>query len=170
MAVINRKRGYLFLAEPYCASRSIEEALLDHECSHRVDAWTHETAGKLADLGVLYPHEPLYKFSVIRHPADLLVTKYLHLTGWHKKGFKEFLRSHGNETLFLHANSADKTLRYEHLESHLNDLLQDKELPLVKLSVIGKTAGKRDWRSYYDADDLAFVSRLPDFRTYGYKL
>lgn len=173
MAVLNRKYGYLFLAEPYCASRAIGIALAQQEGSEVLDTWVHNPLRKLVEEGFVAYHDPLYKFSVVRNPADLLVTKYHHLTGWHKQGFQRFLESEFREptTLFMHGNDADKTLRYEHLESQLNDLLTDRGAPTVSLTVVGKTETKQAWRSYYPDEVLRrMVERLPDFKTYGYTI
>jgi hypothetical protein len=173
MAILNRKYGYLFLAEPYCASRAVAKALLTQDGSvDLVDTWVHNPFEKLVELGIVKYHEPLYKFSVIRNPADLLVTKYHHLTGWHKQGFKPFLRSHleaPGPSLFMHAAVMDKTLRYERLESELNDTLEARGAPPVKLELIGKTETKKHWRSYYSDDEIkTMLERLPDFKTFGY--
>lgn len=173
MAIVNRKYGYLFLAEPYCASRAVEQALLVHDGSEHLDCWVHEPLAKLCDLGFVRPNEPLFKFSVVRHPCDYLVTKYHHLTGWHKKGFREFLRAHleNPETLFMHAAVMDRTLKYELLQSQLNDILEARDAPPVELQVIGKTEDKKHWRSYYSVGDIWSIDeRLPDFKTYGYRI
>jgi hypothetical protein len=171
MAIVNRKYGYLFLAEPYCASRAVGEALAAQEGSEVLDTWVHNTFPKLVELGFVKYHEPLYKFSVVRNPADYLVTKYHHLTGWHKNGFKAFLRStlETPQPLFMHANDVDKTLRFELLESQLNDVLEARGAPPVKLAVVGQTRDKKHWESYYTPGDLEHIrENLPDFRTYGY--
>jgi hypothetical protein len=171
MATLNRKYGYLFLAEPYCASRAVGIALAQQEGSVVLDTWVHNKLSKLVDDGFLTPHEPLFKFSIVRNPADYLVTKYHHLSGWHTKGFAAFLNdeyANRHRSLFWHASDADKTLRYELLESQLNDLLEARGAPPVSLTVVGKTQDKKDWRSYYSDKDLALLRSLPDFNTYGY--
>lgn len=168
MAVINRKYGYLFLAEPYCASRSIEQALLIHDGSWHMNAWTHETFEKLIQLEEITRHEPLFKFSVVRNPADYLVTKYHHLTSWHGRGFEAFLAEQ-RSPLFLHADTVDRVVRYERLESELNAVLESRGAPEVKLQTIGQTPGKKSYRSYYEshnAQDL--IHGRIEFRTYGY--
>jgi hypothetical protein len=171
MAILNRKYGYLFLAEPYCASRAIEQALLVHDGSEHLDTWIHDTLPKLVERGFVTPHAPFYKFSVVRHPADLLVTKYHHLTGWHKKGFRAFLHNELEklEPIFMHANLMDRTLKYEVLQPQLNDILEARGAPPVALQVLGKTEDKKPWRSYYNDRDLRLLnSLLPELHTYGY--
>ena len=173
MAIVNRKYGYLFLAEPYCASRAVGEALAEHEGSVVLDTWVHDPIEKLCKLGLVQAHEPLLKFSIVRHPADYLVTKYHHLTGWHKKGFRAFLRSQleSHESLFIHANDTDRTLRYEALLPQLNDILESRGAPPIKLNVVGKTEGKKPWRSYYSEKDLRILPAfLHEFQTFGYAL
>lgn len=172
MAIVNRKYGYLFLAEPYCASRTVAQSLLTHEGSEQLDCWVHEPLAKLCEMGLVQPNESLLKFSIVRHPCDYLVTKYHHLTGWHKKGFREFLRHHleNPETLFMHAASADMTLKFELLNAQLNDILEARGAPPVQLQVVGKTADKKDWRSYYSVGDIWHIDDiLPDFKTFGYR-
>lgn len=171
MAILNRKYGYLFLAEPYCASRAVGTALAQQDGSVVLDTWVHNTFPKLVQLGFVQFHEPIYKFSVVRDPADYLVTKYHHLTGWHKNGFRSFLRSHleNPQPLFMHPEDTDKTLRYEFLEQHLNGLLEDRGAPTVKLNIVGKTADKKPLQAYYTPEDLTYArEKIPEFRTYGY--
>jgi hypothetical protein len=173
MAVLNRKYGYLFLAEPHCASRAVGEALAQHEGSVVLDTWVHNPLSALVELGFVRPHETLFKFSVVRHPADFLVTKYHHLTGWHAKGFRAFLHSELEklEPLFMHANWMDRTIRYERLQSELNDVLEARGAPPVTLNVIGKTENKKPWRSYYTDRDLRLLNGiLSEVLIYGYTL
>jgi len=174
MAIVNRKYGYLFLAEPYCASRAVGIALAQHEGSVVLDCWVHEPLRRLYELDMVRPHEPLFKFSIVRHPGDYLVTKYHHLTGWHKRGFREFLRAHlepAEPTLFMHAAVMDRTLKFELLQTQLNDILEARDAPPVELPVIGKTKDKKHWRSYYSTGDIWHIDEiLPDFKTYGYRV
>jgi hypothetical protein len=173
MAVVNRKYRYLFLSEAYCASRAVDQALLQHEGSVLLDCWTHEPFDKLCDLGFISPHESLLKFSVVRHPADYLVTKYHHLTSWHKQGFRAFLLYEliKSNTLFAHANDTDKTIRYELLQSQLNDVLETRGAPPVALNVVGQTQGKRAWQTYYKGKDRRLLQQLlADYATYGYRI
>ena len=120
------------------------------------------------------PNEPLFKFSIVRHPCDYLVTKYHHLTSWHKRGFSEFLRAHlepPEPTLFMHAAVMDRTLKFELLQTQLNDILEARDAPPVELSVVGKTEGKQYWRSYYTHGEIWSIDeQLPDFKTYGYRI
>lgn len=175
MAVINRTFNYLFLAEPYCASRAIEQALLTQQGSQRVDQWIHESFRRLVDIGELMPHEPILKFSVVRHPADWAVTSYHHMTGWHGRGFIPYIEYQldnnvWDETCFIHANMVDLNLRYEQLEAHLNDVLDARDAPTVTLKRVGVTQGKKHWREYWP-DTLydRFKSQLKDFERYGYQ-
>ena len=70
----------------------------------------------------------------------------------------------------MHANAMDMTLKFELLQTQLNDILEAREAPPVELTVVGKTADKKDWRSYYSVGDIwSIQDQLPDFKTYGYR-
>lgn len=178
VAVINRDFGYLFLAEPYCASRSIEAALLKHPGSQKVDAWMHATKEELLRQGRIGDLERLYSFSVVRHPADVLVTRFHHLTGWKSKGFQAYfedcLRSPpfaGGRSIFMHPRDVDQTVSFERLSGHLNALLDAIGAPPVMLESVGKTPEKKPWRVYYETgqlDQLAAIYR--DFADFGYAI
>lgn len=166
MAVLNRKHGFLFLAEPHCAARSIEAALP----GRKLDAWIHESYPDLIRKGLVEESWPVFKFSVVRHPGDYLVTKYHHLTSWHKAGFEAFLLSQLElPTLFMHASATDRVIRYEHLASQLNDVLEALGAPTVTLSRLGETADKRPWESYYGPEQRELLATFPDMATYGYR-
>ena len=170
MAIINTTFRYLFLAEPHCACRAIEKALLQQPGSSSVNAWVHASRTELIKSGI---DRNLFVFSIVRHPADWIVTRYHHLTGWHRQGFKAFVEYHlDNElwerSVFMHGLFADQTLRYEHLHTTLNQLLANLSAPPVQLERVGETPGKKPWRSYYTPELLARVVALPDFLTFGY--
>lgn len=175
MAVLNVKYNYLFLSEPYCASRAIEGALLKQDGSWNADTWTHETKDKLIDLRPEIGRHPFFTFSVVRHPADLLVTRYHHLTGWHSKGFKAFLEyiianPPESRSMYAHAGSTDQTVKYENLSGHLNALLDSLNAPPVDLEVVGKTKEKGYWREYYTPLEMDRLREtFTDFEVYGYE-
>ena len=176
MAVINRKYGYLFLAEPHCATRSVEAALQRQRGSQVIQtAWTHATYQELLDQCVVTINEPLFKFSVIRHPCDWAVTRYHQMTGWHKEGFAAFIKYHLDNglwanSIFVHARYSDYTIRFESLQSALNAVLESRGSPPVCLGRLGETADRKSWPSYFTRTLLqSFADGIPDFRTYGYK-
>lgn len=173
MAVLNREKGYLFLSAPHCASRAITQALELHSGSAAVGQ--HET---LAELSRRQPNrfDGLLNFCVIRHPYDWLVTRYHHLTSFHKNGFKEFVRHQTTDNtldgvIFLHAKDSNRIARYESLEADLNQILRRFGLEIGTLPLVGKTAGKRDFREYYDLEDVQRIREYFNGRdTYGYTL
>lgn len=175
MAIINRTHGYLFLAEPHCATRAVEAALKHQPGSKVIDAWVHVSRDDLIRKKIILPHEPLYTFSVVRNPADWVVTRYHHLTGWHSRGFKAFLEYHlenhlWDKSVFMHAKDTDRVLRYEFLSQQLNEILESRGASPVRLDRIGVTAGKRAWDSYFTREQLAYMqTNLKDFATYGYR-
>jgi len=166
----------LFLAEPHCATRSIEQALKGQDGAVAIDAWVHVSHEDLIKKKIIKPHEPLYTFSVVRHPADWIVTRYHHLTGWHSKGFHPFVRYHlennlWDRSVFMHAKNTDRVIRYEHLAQQLNEILESRGAPPVSLGRLGQTANKQEWRSYFDREELEQLPiKLKDFSNYGYKV
>jgi hypothetical protein len=169
MAVLNRERKYLFLSEPHIASRSIQKALLAHAGSEAIGQ--HDTLNR---LGI--DTEGLRIFSCIRHPCDWLVTRYMHLTSWHRLGFTAFLNDfiktvEQSRTIFLHAKMSERLIRYETLKGDLEQLRQDWILPPIRLEQIGVTAHKGRWLQYYDSESFRKVNKwLHDFANYGYKV
>lgn len=167
MAVLNKRHNYLFLSEPHIASRSIQKSLITHAGSEAIGQ--HDTLDKLA-----IDSEGLRIFSCIRHPCDWLVTRYMHLDSWHRLGFTAFLNDfikgvQQSRTIFLHAKSSERLIRYEHLTEDLKQLELDWRLPQIRLEHIGKTAHKGRWQKYYDAESYRKVTKwLHDFATYGY--
>jgi hypothetical protein len=173
MAILNRERGYLFLSAPHCASRAISQALQLHPGSTPIGQ--HDTFAELSGKNSLV-QEPLFKFCVIRHPLDWLVTRYLHLTSFQKHGFKEFVRHQTTDgmldnVIFVHAKDCNRIARYETLEHDLNLIVKRFGLEIGTLPTVGKTAGKRDYREYYDLEDVERVrSYLKGRETYGYSV
>lgn len=168
MAVYNHKTKVLFLAEPHCASRSIEAELLKSKVVTSVGQ--HQTLEQLKNS---HPWmEVKATFSVIRHPCDWLVTRYSHMTGWHKAGFLAFLQNFVmlNDTCFTHARTADFVLRLENLPQGLNNLLDIFGEPHVQLERIGKTLWKGPWQDYFWPEHLEVVQLLHDFEDFRYPL
>jgi hypothetical protein len=172
MAILNREKGYLFLSAPHCASRAISQALQLHPGSMPIGQ--HDTFAQL--VGKHGIQESLFKFCVIRHPLDWLVTRYLHLTSFHAGGFKKFIQHQTtdgmlDDVLFVHAKDCNRIARYETLEHDLNLIVKRFGLEIGKLPTVGATAGKRDYREYYDLEDVDRVrSYLKGRETYGYSI
>lgn len=172
MAILNREKGFLFLSAPHCASRAISQALQLQSGSMPIGQ--HESYAQLAAKHDM--PESLLKFCVVRHPLDWLVTRYHHLTSFHKSGFKEFVRHQTTDgvldgLIFCHAEDSNRIVRYESLGSDLNAILKRFGLGIGTLPVLGKTTGKRDYREYYDLEDVERVrSYLKNRETYGYSI
>jgi hypothetical protein len=172
MAVLNREHNYLFLSEPHIASRSIQAALLTHAGSEAIGQ--HHTLEELVQRGL--DPDGLRIFSCIRHPCDWLVTRYMHMTSWHRLGFTAFFNDfiktvQQSRTIFLHAKTSERLIRFESLKGDLKQLAQDWKLPSILLDHIGKTEHKGRWFKYYDSESLRKVNKwLHDFANYGYSV
>lgn len=172
MAVLNRKHGFLFLAEPYSASRAVRDALLTVEGSqnvghHHITLEELRRSPEIGDIG------KLLTFAVARNPFDRLVTHYHHMTGSHKDGFERFVRDQIRRgSIFYHLNDAQLWLYYHKLEPALNDVMKKYGVSL-QLPVVGVTRGKQPWQSYYSegllhevANSLREFRRFPPFRSF----
>lgn len=175
MAILNNEKGFLFLSAPHCASRAVSQALQLHAGSTTLGQ--HDSYAQLVmKHNISEKHQPLLKFCVVRHPLDWLVTRYHHLTSFHKSGFKEFVRHQTtdgvlDDLVFCHAKDCNRIARYESLESDLNKILKRFGLEIGTLPIVGKTAGKKDYREYYDLEDVERVrSYLKGRETYGYSV
>lgn len=178
MAIVNYHYGYLFLAEPHTASRSIEAALMEHEGSERVGQ--HDTLQELSKSGRVdckRLNRPLYSVSCVRHPADWLVSRFQHMTGWHIRGFEAFFWNYmtsvlTTETVFKHSDTSHFIWRYESLNSCIRGFCQQFNTPPVELPRIGITQGKGNFHDYYTPLMRKYmVGRLiEDFRKYWYVL
>jgi hypothetical protein len=174
MAVINRLAGYLFLSEPHCASRSLTQVLCSHKGS--VPIGQHDTLEQLISKGDVSVDDAVLKFCVIRNPKDWLVTRFHHMTSWHKAGFKSFLKYQiENDTLsrvmFAHAPVCNRILRHETLLPDLKNLLAKFSLKVTELPVIGKTKGRQPWRDYFDEESLGCLrTYMKNIPTYGYSV
>lgn len=165
MAIVNDIYGYLYLAEPYTASRSTSLALKAHPGSRSVGQ--HETLQELLDKGLIDEKDRAV-FRVVRNPADWLVTHYHHMTSWHSFGFPAFARNflEARQTIFRPQYGG--VLKYEAINTDLNILLSSLGVPEVKLPWIGITQGKKPYREYYTDDLKELVLKLTDWEAYGY--
>jgi hypothetical protein len=128
------------------------------------------------ETGRVGADEKFLVFSVIRNPLDWLVTRYFHLTSFHRGGFKKFIEHQTTDgqldsLVFQHAPVSNRIARYENLEPDLNTILKRFGLQIGTLPVVGKTAGKQDYREYYDLEDVERVrAYLKNKETYGYSV
>lgn len=169
MAIVNKKYHYVFLAEKHCASRVLRDVLLQQPGSEYV-ASHHATLGEVTAVCPVLRENPddFLVFSVVRNPADLLVTMHL------ANSFQDYIRGIGRppvHAFFQHTNDVDAVLCYENLERELNAILKPMGAP--KVSIPRKeeyvTSGKNPWPAYYEEEDINYViSSFPDVRRWSY--
>lgn len=164
MAVVNDKYRFIYLAEPYTASRSITHGLMRLEGSREVGQ--HDTLATLIDK---YDVDPNYfAFRFVRHPADWLVTHYHHQTSWANR-FKEFVANYVGDRHSVFYHNTGATYRYEDLHYELGRISELLYMPVVSIPWIGMTYAKEDFRSYYDQETKALLDKLRDWEAYGYR-
>ena len=169
MAVINKKYHYVFLAEKHCASRVLRDVLLQHPGSENV-APHHATLSEVTKVCPILRENPddFLVFSVVRNPADVLVTMHF------ANSFQGYLRDIGRpptHAFFRHVEYVDVELRYENLERELNAVLSQVEAPKVTIPRKEEyvTGGKNPWPSYYEKEDINYIiSSFPEVRRWGY--
>lgn len=169
MAIVNKKYHYVFLAEKHCASRVLRDVLLQHPGSENVPPH-HATLSELTALCPVLRENPddFLVFSVVRNPADILVTMHF------ANSFQEYLRTtslHPAHTFFQHVEDVDAELRYENLERELNAILGPMGAPRVNLPRKEEyvTGGKHPWPSYYEKEDIDHIIKsYPEIRRWGY--
>lgn len=166
MAVLNRLQGFLFLAEPYSASRTIRDLLMQLPGSEQA-GWHH--AG-INELIMRYRKitqqdvDELKIISVIRHPFDYLATQYGHMTSWHYGGFDRFVRCELNDktTIYRHAADANVHIRFDALHEGVEE----------HFGIAGELPNK--YRTVKKHGPLSLdiqkfiVSKLSDFEVYGW--
>jgi hypothetical protein len=158
MAIVNRKYGYIYLAEPHTGSRACAKALLQHEGSEQVGH--HE-----------YIDIPgLVSFSVVRHPLDIIVTYFHH----DKRSFFEVVLAHvkrSHDSIFYYfAWQTNRVLRYENgLAKEVNEFLRSIDAPPVDFEIIKPTPNKQFWWTYFDDTTIRIIEvLLPELSKYGY--
>ena len=169
MAVVNKKYGYIFLAEKHCASRVLRDVLLGQPGSEYV-APHHASYNEVLDACPVVRENPgdFTTFSVVRNPADILVTMHF------AKSFQDYLRDVGSNPrriFFQHADHVDIQLIYENLERELHIVLEAFQAPKVVLPRKEEyvTGGKNPWPSYYEKEDIDFIlSTYPEIWNWGY--
>jgi hypothetical protein len=121
-------------------------------------------------------------FSVIRDPHDILISRWLYHN--HQKSvFGGFLaRARVSEQIGLDGDIKDTLfwrtyeqvdwfIRYETLQRGLDTLLSYIGAPSYgKLSVVGKSQNKPNWRDMWDACSEDYIRHFfPDVRRYDYR-
>ena len=165
MAIVNTTHNYVFLAEKHCASRVLRDVLLQQPGSEYV-APHHASYDEVLDACPVA--SDFAYFSVIRNPADILVT--MSLTG----SFQDYVRyisSPRERIFFQHVAAADYILRYENLEHDLNAFLAEDGAPPIKLPHKEEyiTSLKNPWPAYYAKRDIDFIIKAyPEVTKWGY--
>jgi hypothetical protein len=173
MAVVNHHFRYLFLAERRCASRVLSDVLMSQLGSEFVSPH-HASYSEVVDscstmrLFPEFSSQEYVPFSVVRNPADILVTMHK------SNSFQEYMRhmSYSQNCMFFqHVHAADAVLRYENLERDLNDFLRGQGAPEVTIPRKEEyvTGLKNPWPSYYEEKDIDFIlSVFPEIARWGY--
>ena len=169
MAVVNTTYNYIFLAEKHCASRVLRDVLLEQPGSEYV-APHHASYDEVLDACPVVRENPddFTTFSVVRNPADILVTMHF------ANSFQGYLRDvgqHPGGLFFQHAKDVDIPLVYENLDRELNIVLEAFQAPSVKLPRKEEyvTGGKNPWPAYYEKEDIDFIlSVYPEIHMWGY--
>jgi hypothetical protein len=169
MAIVNTTHNYIFLAEKHCASRVLRDVLLEQPGSEHV-ASHHASYDEVLSVCPTVRENPddFTFFSVVRNPADILVTMHF------ANSFQGYIRDVGHSparVFFQHADHVDTILSYENLERELNFVLKARQAPPVKLPYKEEyvTGGKNPWPAYYEKEDINYViSTLPEVRRWGY--
>ncbi len=161
MAVINRKKNWLFLAEGYTGSRAYAEALLRLDSSEELGRHHARWPG-LRDKGLIVPLS-LKIFSVVRHPLDIIATQ---CAKDDKNSVPYWLiqRFLSRQSFFMHR--PDITIRYEdNLKVRICDIVD--EYLYVKTAF--KTEGKIKWQDIFTKEDVEFaLATIPELITLGY--
>jgi hypothetical protein len=176
MAIVNRQHGFLWLAEPYSASRTLRERLLKLPGSQPIGSY-HSSLATLIDRGLISPDEignTLRVFSVIRHPVQYLVTQFCHLSSWHYAGFDKFVRCElaNKTTVYRHAADATDHIRFANLHEDLIKYFGEID-PVVNWPLPNRhpTEGRADVLQQYTPELQDFIiSKLTDFDRYGFTL
>lgn len=161
MAVINCKKGWLFLAEGYTGSRAYAEALLKLDGSEEVGRH-HARWPELRDKGLINPLS-LKIFSVVRNPLDIIATQCA-------QDYKDIVpywltrRFLSRQSFFMHR--PDITIRYE---DSLKTMVESIVEETIDVGIKFKTEGKVKWQDIFTRDDIEFaLAIIPELITLGY--
>ena len=161
MAVINRKKNWLFLAEGYTGSRAYSEALLKLDGSEEVGRH-HARWPELRDKGLIFPLS-LKTFSVVRHPLDIIATQ----CAKNDKNSVSYWLTHrflSRQSFFMHR--PDITIRYE---DQLKTRIEDEVSALLDVKIKFKTEDKVKWQNIFTKEDVKFaLATIPELITLGY--
>lgn len=183
MAVINKRFGFVFLAEPHTGSRAVRDALCTLEGSVETNGEHHLDLPGCVQKGVLSESEAedFLVFSTIRDPHSLLLSRWL-LHGRQENSFRVFLRlacqseqqtlaGECATTLFWRTSGqVNWFIRYETLLQGLNTIVDSLGAPeFDRLPIVGQTKDKPYWQALWDGE-LEIWARVafPDIDRYAY--
>ena len=191
---------FIYLATPHTASIATTEALaqqLDGALASNISKLTdldpclprnthHATCETVRKLSPELFQGTEVAITTIRNPCDLIVTWWLRQRNGisEKMGreipFEEYVQICDETTSGgpyirdgkIFWQDFDSYLRYETLQSDLNNFLIGLTLPTVELKPVNVTADKRDWRTYYDDKTIAVVVERfgEEAQQFGYDL
>jgi hypothetical protein len=169
--LISHELGMVYLASPKTASKATRQFL---------EGLGFERDGGHHDPLVKHPGPSWTVFTAIRNHWDVWVSWYYFSEVWDRpfgvSWIERFAKRHerfitDDEMWGLHANIADRVMRFENLENDLASLLrQPVVLPLVNLGVARKATKKRHYSEFYDEATRDYVGRRwkHEIERYGY--
>lgn len=184
MAVVNKRFGFVFLAEPHTGSQATRDALCTLEGSVETNGEHHLDLTGCVREGFLSESEAeaFLVFSTIRDPHSLLLTR------WFRHGhpgdtFRVFLRlactseqqtldGRCATTLFWRTTGqVNWFIRYEKLLQGLNTILGSLGAPeFERLPLVGQTEDKPYWPSLWNEvlEEWSHIA-FPDIYRYDYR-
>ncbi len=128
--MISHKYKCAFIHIPKCAGTSIDYALNDNEYYYEWDGNWHLQHQTLSQMNI---PDDYFKFSVIRHPIERMMSSYKFLSNECEGGtFNQFLTRTGVFTDILNPDEThDKDNRYHHVMTMYDYIGDGSELDMV---------------------------------------
>ena len=206
--MISLEKQFLFIHVPKTAGNALQNVLKDYSEDTITATGEHQDGlerfevasaasprlrkhSTLAEYVAVYGRrtiDPLFRFSVIRHPWDRLVSFYFFAQEstaphWDRQGFIEFVAGvkpandfylRGRLDRWLHRDgrrNLDGVIRFENLEGDFASICGQIGIPAANLPVRNRGAGG-DYAQYYDAELGRLVAQrfAADFRLGDYAL
>lgn len=175
--VVSRKNRYVFVAVPHTACTAIRHELLEHYDGEDI-LFKHANYSQF--LAQASPEERDYfAFAAVRHPLDVVVTKYSKLVSNHKDHYtqpapwvtpyhleqyryvhsegatfegyvRRFYRSVYHEWFLMLHQQMDFVMRFERIADDFEAVLRRIGIePVRRLPVVNRTARKREFLPMY---------------------
>lgn len=180
MAAINYNRKFIYLFEPYCASRTTLKLLKGQVAGTSEVGHHHITLDHLTDWRRQHINPKRTKdfrvVTTVRNPFDILVTQWMKSVHRHEK-----------IDYFIHINRASSPMDpafglykdaahfcwYEDLENDLRWMFTDLDLTL-EYDDAHKTKEKKPWQEYFNPELIDMLSKRPAWIAYmerfGYRV